>query len=91
MVQGLFNKTLDEQQNSVVFEDRLFRKLGKVTPLLQQVKKVTQAMSENQDFIGRVATTVKKETKKAMDSRADNEDSHREFVEGAYRSGSRHA
>lgn len=50
MIQRLLNKTLDEKQNSVEFKDHLLRKIEKETPSRQQVKRGTQAMSEDQEL-----------------------------------------
>lgn len=51
MLQGLVNKTLDEKLNTVKFEDHLFRKIEEATPLCRYLKKVAQAMMEEQEVI----------------------------------------
>lgn len=71
MLQGLLNKTPDEKLNFAGFENRLLRKIEEATPSRRKVKKMTEAMLDNQDFIAPVATIVKEETKKRVDVKSE--------------------
>lgn len=53
-------------------------------PSRRQIKKVTQARLDHQDFIAAVGTIVKKETKKAVDAELEKKDRCQKFVEIAY-------
>lgn len=91
LLQCLFNKTLDERLDSVEFEDGLLRKFEEATLSRRQLKKMPEAMLNNQDFIAPGATIVEKDAKKAMDVESEKKDRHRKFVGTAYNNGARSA
>lgn len=88
---GLVNKTLHEKQNSVHSEDFLLWKIEEATPSCWQVKKMTEAMLDDQEFIAPVAKIAKKETKEDVNAGTERKDWHRKFLEVAYSPGVRSA
>lgn len=91
MLQGLFNKKLDEKLNSVEIEDSLLRKIEEVTPSRWIIKKMKDATLEDRDVIAPVETTIKKETKKSVDAGSERKDRRQKLVEIAYSTGIRSA
>lgn len=71
---------LDEKLNSVEYKDHFFRKVEEVTPSRRQVKKMTEAMVDDQDFITPVAILVKNITKKTLDAGSEKGDQLRAFL-----------
>lgn len=64
--QGLVNKTLNKELNTVEFGDHLHRSIEEATPSHCQVEKVTYAMLEDADFIAPGERITMKESKRAV-------------------------
>lgn len=67
LLQGLVNRTLSEKRNAIIFQDCPLQKIKEGTPSHRQVKKLTEAVLDNQDFVAPGAIIVRNETKKAID------------------------
>lgn len=74
MLKSLVNKTLDEKLYFVNFENCLLRRIEEVIASCLQVKKMTEEVLHNQNFIAPVAAIVREETKKSMDVELERED-----------------
>lgn len=83
MLQGLMHRTLHERLNYVKFEDCLLPEVKEATPARRQVRKVMEAVSEDQDFIAWVSKIIKKKIKKAVNAGSEREDRRRKIVEAA--------
>lgn len=88
-MQGLVDKEIDEELNSVEFESRLFREVKKVVSSLLQVKKMTKVMLENQDFIAPGVINIRKGAGSTVDVTSEREYWRRKLVEAAYSTNAR--
>lgn len=84
MLRGLVNKETGDKLGSFLLENRVLLIIKDATLSPQQLIKVTEAMSDNQDLIASAVTIVSKKTEKALDVSPRREDRRRKFFKAAY-------